>query len=163
MFRHKSNAGDFELDQLQLEDVLVTVYQPGNFRPYQSSIFRADIRTFRKRWMFYDFLCAENVVGQFDNCLFSLHKPQSIGRTTEKDLEHGDWGMMVRPGFSSIHSRSAGGLINPRYRPVSGLMVFQLTTSKTLQQAKAPSPGSPLEKSTPFLISSSPEKKTLSL
>ncbi|CAA7261846.1 unnamed protein product [Cyclocybe aegerita] len=96
LFRHTSQPGDFELESLQLEDVLVTVYQPGDFRPYTSSIFRADIRMFRKRWMFYDFLCAENVVGQFDNCLFSLHKPQSIGRTNEKDLQDGDWVRMSR-------------------------------------------------------------------
>jgi len=96
LFRHKSQPGDFELESLQLEDVLVTVYQPESFRPYTASIFRADIQTFRKRWLFYDFLCAENVVGQFDNCLFSLHKPQSIGRTNEKDLKDCDWVRMVR-------------------------------------------------------------------
>ncbi|KAG6911155.1 hypothetical protein DXG01_003895 [Tephrocybe rancida] len=88
-FRHQSLPGDFELESLQLEDVLITVYQPGGFRPYTASIFRADFRQFRKRWLFYDFLCAENIVGQFDNCLFSLHKPQSIGRTTEMDLKDG--------------------------------------------------------------------------
>ncbi|KZT10759.1 mitochondrial distribution and morphology protein family 31/32 [Laetiporus sulphureus 93-53] len=95
-FRHVAQPGDFELDSLQLEDVLITVYQPGGFRPYTASIFRADIRTFRKQWLFYDFLCAENVVGQFDNCLFSLHKPQSIGRTTEQDLRDGQWARMSR-------------------------------------------------------------------
>lgn len=97
-FRHKGHPGDFELESLQLEDVLVTVYQPGGFRPYTASIFRADMKTFRKEWMFYDFLCADNVVGQFDNCLFSLHKPQSIGRTTrqEQDNRDGQWSRMVR-------------------------------------------------------------------
>ncbi|EIW63485.1 uncharacterized protein TRAVEDRAFT_114364 [Trametes versicolor FP-101664 SS1] len=95
-FRHKGHPGDFELESLQLEDVLITVYQPGNFRPYTASIFRADIRTFRKQWLFYDFLCAENVVGQFDNCLFSLHRPQSIGRTTDQDLKDGKWSRMSR-------------------------------------------------------------------
>ncbi|OSD06739.1 hypothetical protein PYCCODRAFT_1359457 [Trametes coccinea BRFM310] len=95
-FRHKAQPGDFELESLQLEDVLITVYQPGNFRPYTASIFRADIRTFRKQWLFYDFLRAENVVGQFDNCLFSLHRPQSIGRTTDQDLKDGKWGRMSR-------------------------------------------------------------------
>jgi len=49
--------------------------------------------------MFYDFLCAESVVGQFDNCLFSLHKPQTIGRTNDKDLESGDWGRRVSRAF----------------------------------------------------------------
>ncbi|KAI0645560.1 hypothetical protein C8Q79DRAFT_700647 [Trametes meyenii] len=95
-FRHKAQPGDFELESLQLEDVLVTVYQPGHFRPYTASIFRADIRTFRKQWLFYDFLRAENVVGQFDNCLFSLHRPQSIGRTTDQDLKDGKWSRMSR-------------------------------------------------------------------
>lgn len=95
-FRHLSQPGDFELESLQLEDVLITVYQPGNFRPFTASIFRADMKTFRKQWLFYDFLSAENVVGQYDNCLFSLHKPQSIGRTTEQDLKDGRWARMVR-------------------------------------------------------------------
>jgi len=95
-FRHMSQPGDFELESLQLEDVLITVYQPGNFRPYTASIFRADIRTFRKQWLFYDFISAENVVGQFDNCLFSLHRPQSIGRTTDQDLKDGQWARMSR-------------------------------------------------------------------
>ncbi|KAF5316914.1 hypothetical protein D9611_003855 [Ephemerocybe angulata] len=102
-FRRQYQTGDFELEKLQLEDVLVTVYQPCDFRPYTASIFRADIHTFRKRWIFYDFLRAENVVGQFDNCLFSLHRPQSIGRTTEKDREDGDWGIMSRIRIDGVN------------------------------------------------------------
>ncbi|KAI5117765.1 hypothetical protein M0805_005196 [Coniferiporia weirii] len=95
-FRHPSQPGDFQLESLQLEDLLISVYESGAFRPYTFSIFRADLRTFRKQWMFYDFLSAENVVGQFDNCLFSLHKPQSIGRTTEQDLKDSHWSRMTR-------------------------------------------------------------------
>ncbi|KAF8070457.1 mitochondrial distribution and morphology protein-domain-containing protein [Lyophyllum atratum] len=102
-FRHKAHPGDFELESLQLEDVLVTVHQPGNFRPYTASIFRADFRLFRKRWLFYDFLRAENIVGQFDNCLFSLHKPQSIGRTTEMDLRDGEWARMSRIRIDGVN------------------------------------------------------------
>ncbi|KAJ6494950.1 mitochondrial distribution and morphology proteins-domain-containing protein [Mycena vulgaris] len=102
-FRHTSRPGDFELESLQLEDVLVTVYQPDGFRPYTASIFQADLRCFRKQWIFYDFLCAENIVGQFDNCLFSLHKPQSIGRTTEMDLKDGDWGRMSRIRIDGVN------------------------------------------------------------
>ncbi|KAJ3757798.1 mitochondrial distribution and morphology protein 31 [Lentinula raphanica] len=102
-FRHKSHPGDFELDSLQLEDVLITVYQPGGFRPYTASIFHADIRTFRKKWMFYDFLSAENIVGQFDNCLFSLHKPQSIGRTMGSELQDGDWARMSRIRIDGVN------------------------------------------------------------
>ncbi|KIJ68057.1 hypothetical protein HYDPIDRAFT_83753 [Hydnomerulius pinastri MD-312] len=102
-FRHIARPGDFELDSLQLEDVLLTVYQPGDFRPYTASIFRADMRTLRKQWLFYDFLCAENVVGQFDNCLFSLHKPQSIGRTTDQDIKDGKWSRMSRIRIDGVN------------------------------------------------------------
>ena len=94
-FRHIAQQGDFELESLTLEDVLVTVYQPGGFRPYTFSIFRADIGTLRKQWLFYDFLKAEGIVGQFDNCLFSLHRPQSIGRTNEQDARDSGWSTMV--------------------------------------------------------------------
>lgn len=78
-----------------MEDLLVTIYQPDDFRPFTFSIFRADIKTFRKQWLFYDFLSAESVVGQYDNCLFSLHKPQSIGRTMEQEIKDGQWARMV--------------------------------------------------------------------
>ena len=39
------------------------------------------------------------MVGQFDNCLFSLHKPQSIGRTNEKDIKDGECARMVIYSF----------------------------------------------------------------
>jgi len=57
-WRHPTQPADgsFHLDSLQVEDLLCTVYQPGDFRPYNVSIFRADIGTFRKKWLFYDFL-----------------------------------------------------------------------------------------------------------
>ncbi|KAK0448853.1 mitochondrial distribution and morphology proteins-domain-containing protein [Armillaria borealis] len=117
-YRHTYQPGDFELKSLQIEDLLITVYQPGGFRPYTASIFRADIRCFRKRWLFYDFLCAENIVGQFDNCLLSLHKPQSIGRTTEMDLKDADWARMSRIRIDGVnvdhlqHSTSMEGPIS---------------------------------------------------
>lgn len=88
-YRHPARQGDFELESLQIEDLLITIYQPGLFRPYTASIFRADLQRLRKQWLFYDFLSAESIVGQFDNCLFSVHRPQSIGRTTEEDVKEG--------------------------------------------------------------------------
>ena len=95
-FRHVAQQGDFELESLALEDVLITVYQPAGFRPYTFSIFRADVGMLRKQWLFYDFMKAEGIVGQFDNCLFSLHRPQSIGRTNEQDTKDSGWSTMVR-------------------------------------------------------------------
>ncbi|CEQ39286.1 SPOSA6832_00808, partial [Sporobolomyces salmonicolor] len=120
-YRHKPRPGDFWLESLQIEDFLVTIYQPENFRPvrrpspsppsrsatttdwrrrdeqYTFSIFNADIRRLRKQWLFYDLMSAESITGQVDNCLFSLHKPQSIGRTSDDELKDARWSRMVRP------------------------------------------------------------------
>lgn len=96
-FRHPAQQGDFELESLQIEDLLITIYQPGQFRPYTASIFRADMQRLRKQWLFYDFLSADSIVGQFDNCLFSVHKPQSIGRTNEEDVKGARAQRMARP------------------------------------------------------------------
>jgi distribution and morphology protein 31 len=79
-WRHATRPGDFEFESLQVEDALMTVYQPGGQRPFNVSIFNATIGPLRKRWMFYDMMSAEAITGQFDNCLFSLHMPQKLGK-----------------------------------------------------------------------------------
>lgn len=80
-FRKKASTGDFHLENVIIEDVLVTIFQPNNFRPYTFSIFHATFHRLRKQWLFFDLLCAEQMAGQIDNCLFSIHKPQSITRS----------------------------------------------------------------------------------
>ncbi|KAH9813439.1 mitochondrial distribution and morphology protein family 31/32 [Melampsora americana] len=76
--RRKPSTGDFDLEQLLVDDLLVTIYQPNSFRPYTFSIFSAHVRRLRKQWLFLDLISAEQVTGQIDNCLFSLHRPQSL-------------------------------------------------------------------------------------
>ncbi|WAR53143.1 hypothetical protein PtB15_2B574 [Puccinia triticina] len=83
-FRKVATAGDFHLEQVMIEDLLVTIFQPGNFRPYTFSIFNATFHKLRKQWLFLDLLSAERMAGQVDNCLFSLHKPQSITQSNAK-------------------------------------------------------------------------------
>ncbi|GAA6048152.1 hypothetical protein JCM3770_003686 [Rhodotorula araucariae] len=95
-YRNKPRPGDFWLEGLQIEDFLVTIYQPENFRPYTFSIFHADIPRFRKQWLFYDLMSADTMTGQCDNCLFSLHRPQSIGRTSEEEMKDARWSRMSR-------------------------------------------------------------------
>lgn len=80
-WRHPTYNGDFELESFHVEDFLVTVYQPGGQRPYNVSIFNATYGPFRKRWLFYDMMSAEQMTGQYDNCLFSLHMPQKLGKS----------------------------------------------------------------------------------
>jgi len=76
-YRHKHVPGDFELDSFKLEDLLVTVYQPNDFRPFTVSIFSCDLPKLRKHWFFYDFLCANTISGTYDNSLFTLHPRQT--------------------------------------------------------------------------------------
>lgn len=95
--RRTPKHGDFELESVVVEDFLVTVYQPNDFRPFNFSVFSARIPKLRKQWLFYDLLSAEAITGQVDGCLFSLHKPQSISRTVEKENQmiHSKWKTMV--------------------------------------------------------------------
>lgn len=76
-YRHEHNPGDFEIDSFKMQDVLVTIYQPGKFRPFSVSIFSCDLPQLRKQWLFYDFLSANMMSGSFDNSLFTIHPRQT--------------------------------------------------------------------------------------
>ena len=116
--RRQPSHGDFELESLKIEDFLVTVYQPNDFRPFNFSIFSAHIPKLRKQWLFYDLLSADSITGQVDGCLFSLHKPQNISRTVEQDREmiHSKWKTMSRlriDGVNFDHIQNQSDLTGP--------------------------------------------------
>ncbi|KAJ5524895.1 hypothetical protein N7494_011545 [Penicillium frequentans] len=97
-YRHEHHPGDFEIDSFKMHDVLVTVYQPDNFRPFSISIFSCDLPQLRKQWLFYDFLSANMMSGSFDNSLFTIHPRQTNGFTggrwdegTEEDGKSSPW------------------------------------------------------------------------
>ena len=81
--RRKASWGDFDLAGFHLEDMLMTVYYP-EFRPLIVSIFSGKCAQLRKQWLLYDILCAQSIVGLFDNCLFSVYSPQSMASTSER-------------------------------------------------------------------------------
>ncbi|CAI7615327.1 unnamed protein product [Penicillium glandicola] len=80
-YRHEHSPGDFEIDSFKMHDLLVTVYQPDNFRPFSVSIFSCDLPQLRKQWLFYDFLSANMMSGSYDNSLFTIHARQTHGFT----------------------------------------------------------------------------------
>ncbi|TPX35911.1 hypothetical protein SmJEL517_g01848 [Synchytrium microbalum] len=84
--RRQASIGDLDIEKFQLEDVLLEIRNPG-FRPYNLSIYHADAPKLRFQWLLYDILGANSVVGMFDGCLFSVHKPQT--REGEQDDEDG--------------------------------------------------------------------------
>lgn len=76
-------------------------------------------------------LSADSIVGQVDNCLFSLHKPQSIGRTSEDDLRDGSWKRMVgRPSeiIKHVLERNSCCSIQSRFR-VDGVAIDHMQSS----------------------------------
>ncbi|KAK0621728.1 mitochondrial distribution and morphology proteins-domain-containing protein [Bombardia bombarda] len=78
-YRHEHNPGDFELDHFKLEDLLVTIHQPGGFRPFSVSIFSCELPQLRKQWLFYDWLSASHMSGSYDGSLFTIHPRQIHG------------------------------------------------------------------------------------
>ncbi|KAF2474554.1 uncharacterized protein BDR25DRAFT_254786 [Lindgomyces ingoldianus] len=80
-YKHEHQPGDFELDSFKMEDLLVTIYQPDNFRPFSVSIFSCDLPQLRKQWLFYDFLSANIMSGSFDDSLFTIHPRQTHNYT----------------------------------------------------------------------------------
>lgn len=80
-YRHEHAPGDFEIDSFKLKDLLVTVHQPGGFRPFPVSIYEADLPRLRKQWLFYDFLSANSMSGEVDHSLFTIHPRQTHSLT----------------------------------------------------------------------------------
>lgn len=79
--KHEHNTGDFEIESFKMDDLLISVYQPNNFRPFSVSIFSADLPRLRKQWLFYDFLSANHMSGSFDDSLFTIHPRQTHNYT----------------------------------------------------------------------------------
>lgn len=75
-YKHEHNPGDFEINSFKMEDLLVTIYQPHNFRPFSVSIFACDLSQLRRQWLFYDFLSANTMSGSFDESMFTIHPRQ---------------------------------------------------------------------------------------
>jgi mitochondrial distribution and morphology protein 31 len=87
-YRHTHNTGDFEIDNFKMEDVLLTIYQPHDFRPFNVSVYTCELPRLRKQWLFYDFMSANNMSGSFDNSLFTIH-PRQVHSVTGANLTDG--------------------------------------------------------------------------
>lgn len=90
-YRHQHKTGDFEIDTFKMEDLLVTVHQPGNFRPFSASIFSCELPRLRKQWLFYDIMCANNISGSFDESLFTIHPRQEYSHAGLHQAEAEKW------------------------------------------------------------------------
>ncbi|KAJ2002698.1 Mitochondrial distribution and morphology protein 31, mitochondrial precursor [Coemansia thaxteri] len=73
-FRRGRLPGVFDLDLLEIEDMLLTVHPWQNFRPITVSIYSASMPRFRDRWFLYDALNASSIIGMYDGSLFTIHR-----------------------------------------------------------------------------------------
>ncbi|KAJ2360971.1 Mitochondrial distribution and morphology protein 31, mitochondrial precursor, partial [Coemansia sp. RSA 2611] len=68
--------------------MLLTVHPWQNFRPITVSIYSASLPRFRDRWLLYDALNANSIVGMYDGSLFTIHQahqhlhPHSLAKHT---------------------------------------------------------------------------------
>lgn len=91
-YRHEHQPGDFEIDSFKMEDLLVTVHQPGGFRPFSVSIYSCELPQLRKRYLFYDMLSANHMSGSFDGSLFTIHPRQVHGVAAGQERVSNDFG-----------------------------------------------------------------------
>lgn len=119
-YRHEHQPGDFEIDSFKMEDLLVTVYQPNNFRPFAVSIFSCDLPQLRKQWLFYDFLSANMMSGSFDNSLFTIHPRQTNNFTGAQLSPYGEERINGTPWKKQSRIRIDGLNIDHLNRGVEG-------------------------------------------
>ncbi|SGZ53779.1 CIC11C00000005232 [Sungouiella intermedia] len=77
-YKNVHHVGDFEFNSFTMEDVLFTLLQPNDFRPFNVAIYNCELLKLRKHWLFYDFLNANIMSGSYDNSLFTIHKRQRL-------------------------------------------------------------------------------------
>ncbi|ODV91895.1 hypothetical protein CANCADRAFT_55666 [Tortispora caseinolytica NRRL Y-17796] len=77
-YRRSHKPGDFEMEHVTVDDLLVTLLQPNDFRPFQVSVFSCDLSHLRKQWLFYDILSANHISGSYDDSLFTIHSRQTV-------------------------------------------------------------------------------------
>ena len=86
-YKREHHPGDFEIDSFKMEDLLVTIHQPKDFRQFSVSIFFCDLPKLRRQWLFYDMLSANTMSGSVDNSLFTIHPRQEHDFTGSHMLE----------------------------------------------------------------------------
>lgn len=119
-YKHEHNPGDFEINSFKMEDLLVTIHQPRNFRPFSVSIFSCDLPQLRRQWLFYDFLSANIMSGSFDESLFTIHPRQMHGHTGTTHSNGSDANGAAEPWKKHSRLRIDGLNIDHLNRGVEG-------------------------------------------
>lgn len=120
IYKHQHNPGDFEINSFKMEDLLVTIYQPHDFRPFSVSIFSCDLPQLRRQWLFYDFLSANTMSGSLDDSLFTIHPRQIHNYASAQINSVGEFGDETIPFKKQSRLRIDGLNIDHLNRGVEG-------------------------------------------
>ncbi|WPK23893.1 hypothetical protein PUMCH_001143 [Australozyma saopauloensis] len=105
-YKNKYQFGDFEFNKFVMKDILFSLQQPGDFRPFDVAIYNCELEKLRKHWLFYDFLNADIMSGSYDNSLFTVHKRQRLDDFDDADTPmDGDipWKRITRLRVDSLN------------------------------------------------------------
>jgi mitochondrial distribution and morphology protein 31 len=91
-YRQEKQPGDFEIETFKLEDLLITIHQPGGFRPFSVSIYSCELPQLRRYYLFYDMMAANHMSGSFDGSLFTIHPRQIHGVAPGQERIGDDFG-----------------------------------------------------------------------
>lgn len=111
--RYIRKPGDFEIDQFKITDLLVTLYQPNEFRPFQISVLHGQCPRLRKQWLFNDLINGDSITGTFDESMFILQRLSPLSshfRIDKLNIDHlnrgvvGPFGWITR-GFIDLETK----------------------------------------------------------
>lgn len=108
-YKNVHQFGDFEFNDFKMKDVLFTLLQPSNFRPFKVAIYNCELSKLRKHWLFYDFLNANIMSGSYDNSLFTVHKRQRLDdfddaeKPQDKTITQLPWKRVTRLRVDSLN------------------------------------------------------------
>ncbi|KAJ3316653.1 Mitochondrial distribution and morphology protein 31, mitochondrial precursor [Blyttiomyces sp. JEL0837] len=120
--------GDFEMERFVVEDLLLTILNPG-FRPYTMSVFSAELPLFRKQWLLYDMLCADSIIGMFDGCLFSVHRAQDPNVLLARSVAAG--GERAEAAAASLIGKRGRPANKMSHLKINGIPIDHLNTGAT--------------------------------
>ncbi|ODV83636.1 hypothetical protein CANARDRAFT_177572 [[Candida] arabinofermentans NRRL YB-2248] len=86
-YKNVHKFGDWEINKLKIQDMLFTMINPNGFRPFEVSIYDANLINFTKNWLFLNFLTSNiHSNGCYDGSLFTINKLSKIDEFIDENL-----------------------------------------------------------------------------
>ncbi|KAG7695685.1 hypothetical protein KL930_003682 [Ogataea haglerorum] len=76
-YKNVHRPGDWEISDFRMQDLLVTMHNPNNFRSFDISVYNCELPLFRKNWLFFDILNGKHINGCYDGALFTIDRVQT--------------------------------------------------------------------------------------